>query len=273
MNRSRIIQPIGDKIIIPKRKMWMGREDQMPPRILYPKLSKKSILSPGSSEGSASPSGGGAPTFEECWLDTDGGTGGTVTITPTAGNTLVVSVLTYEDADTSTCTDNQGNSYTKITTVASTGSFQTRITLFYCSNIISSGAHIITYSGGGASQYTSCFVCELGGARTKGESATAGSTGTGTNPQTGPLTNLTADNSIFIAAMINGGLGRTITENDTGTVPDGEWILPANGEFSGNASAMSGAIAYYIASTELERSHGWLLSGAENWACIIATFY
>jgi len=58
MDRSRIIQPIGDRIIIPKRKMWMGLEDRMPPRMLYPKLSKKSILSPGSSGGSASPSGG-----------------------------------------------------------------------------------------------------------------------------------------------------------------------------------------------------------------------
>ncbi len=59
MDKQRIIQPIGDRIIIPKRKIWMGREDQMPPRILYPKLSKKGILSPGSSGGSASPSGGG----------------------------------------------------------------------------------------------------------------------------------------------------------------------------------------------------------------------
>lgn len=59
---SRIIQPIGDRIIIPKlkkkssRKMWMGLEDHFPPVKTYPKLSKKSILSPGSSGGSASES-------------------------------------------------------------------------------------------------------------------------------------------------------------------------------------------------------------------------
>ncbi len=58
---SRIIQPIGDKIIIPKRKMWMGLEDRMPPRMLYPQLSKKGILTPGSSSGSAGPSGASCP--------------------------------------------------------------------------------------------------------------------------------------------------------------------------------------------------------------------
>ncbi len=205
-------------------------------------------------------------------------TSATITISPTAGNLLVVAVTGYSGNNANHgITDNidGATGWTKVGGVQNGSGDPECVSLWYKKNIPAGITSLVCTAGVGT-VITIAIAHEVSGASTSspftgGEAATNAVTAT-TNAQTGSVTNATA-NSIFFAVLTNNdGTNPALMDiNGTGTV--GTWNLyNANSFYSNGASLYPVSVPNIIVSSGAARVHGWT-TNSKSTATVIAAFH
>jgi hypothetical protein len=179
---------------------------------------------------------------------------------PTPGNALLVAVVSDNANSAShTCSDNQGNTYTKVANIDNgMGTSQ-----WYAKNVASSGTHNV--SVGGASAAIVGLVSEFSGVDTSAPLDGTGATnsGAGVTATTASKTNTNADDVIF-AGMGDGG-----TTETTGA-PSGGWTRA--GQETDGATYMKSESAYLLAEASAAQSTSWATGGGLSWGATIACY-
>lgn len=210
------------------------------------------------------------------WKGGANGTSKAITVSPTAGNLLVVFVAGYQGTNANhAVTDNIGSgTWTKVNggdaTTNMTGSF------WYQKNI-PSGITTVTVNSGSGSLVTQGCVHEVSGASTSapftGGESNVGATGSTLNPQTGSATNATAS-SIFFAGLSqgNGGNPVTMTINSTGTVGTWNQYSASSYDLDGN-TYFAFSVTNIVVSSSTAEVHGWAINTTNQQICLIAAFH
>lgn len=209
------------------------------------------------------------------------GTTVTVSISPTAGNMLVVGAMTYSFSASLvlSCSDNIGGgtgwvSVTQQTFNAGGGN----TALFYKPNV-PSGITTITLTQTNPTAQVEAIVHEVSGASpttpfTTGEDNSGAST-SGTNPQTGSATNATPASILFAFMTTDASVNpANLTINGTGTV--GTWNLfdSTNSQELNAATNWPMSMPNQVVSSSAAQAHGWTItSGDAPTAQIIAAFH
>jgi hypothetical protein len=139
---------------------------------------------------------------------TGSGATGTTTaaINTTGANLIVISVASYNDVGAPTVSDSKSNSWAQLTTAVSTGSGQTRITMWYCPAPTVDTSHTFTVTG----SYPSIAVQAFSGAAWSGgiidSYLSAGASSSVTTFQPGSI-GAGIDNELLVSACALGPSG------------------------------------------------------------------
>lgn len=209
------------------------------------------------------------------------GTSCTVTVSPTAGNLMVVVIAGYLGTVSNHAVSDNIDGTTGWVAIAeiASASAANNISMWYKKNV-PSGVTTLTLDGGASTLAINGNAHEVSGCSTtapftSGEySATSSSPVATTNPVTGSATNATA-NSIFFACCgnIDSSNPTTFTINQTGTV--GTWNLFS----STNSQELNGAnrnvisVPNIIVSSGTAEAHGWTSASRGDQKMIIAAFH
>jgi hypothetical protein len=200
-----------------------------------------------------------------------------VTVSPSSGNLLVVCVMSLT-ADTGLAvSDNIGatTGWVKVPTTASDSDAAT-LSIWYKPNI-GSGVVAITVSTVQNTLFD-VIIHEVSGASgatpfTTGEVAGVNGTSASTNPNTGSVTNGTA-NSIMFAACFNedGANPGTLTINGTGTTGTYNLFSSTNSQDLNGASQFVFGVANRIVSSSAAQKHGWT-TGSFQYGNLLVAFH
>lgn len=221
------------------------------------------------------------PSIINAWKKTGGGAGsGTVTVSPTSGNVLVVGIAMYASTHTNhTVTDNIGSStgWVKIAGQDSSDSFA-QMSFWY--KIIGSGVTTISYDGGPGGNYGTCLVQEISGCASTpfvtGEYALGSNVGATGLQGTGSLTPSVAGSLLVAFGAGFDGLDINPCQADlnaTGTA-GGTWAFYSSTysqELDG-ADYIPGSMPWLAWSGSGSTKHVWAQDGSVGTAAIIAAF-
>ncbi len=211
----------------------------------------------------------GTITFEQSKSGQTVSTASTVAVsfdsTPTAGNLVVVAASCWTGPiDANGVTDNQGNTYTQIVSREAVGASGVYVSLFYASNISSSGTFTVTFNcdAGGGTDDMGLAIHEYSGASTTSPLVTSNSaSGTGTSGDSGNITTTSEGQMYFGAtAWVNSaatssvGGGYTLREEEQDN--DGTQGILTEDKF-GDAQTTSATATY---------------STTTQWAVVTAAF-
>lgn len=224
--------------------------------------------------------GGTPPSIANAWKAVGTTQTRAVTVAPTAGNFLVVSVSSYGSSSTHAnhaVTDNidGATGWTKVAGVNGNSS-QVRISMWYKSNV-PSGVTTVTVDAGASGSYAIGIVHEVANCTTftTGEYATyTSAAATSTNPQTGGCTIGTAASAMFaILATADSANPANLTVNSTGT-SGGTWALKSstNSQETNAASYYPVSVPSVITTATGTFVHGWTTAD-KTYACIIGAFH
>jgi len=194
--------------------------------------------------------------------------------TVSAGS-LLVCVLTSWTGNATEHVVSSGNNGTW-TRIATANGASAKVSLHYAKNA-TAGLESLTINSGGAGNYLTGIFHEVTGADTTapftaGEVA-SGTHATGTNPQTGSVTNATA-NSIFFAGLCTDTASgtATLTVDSTGSSPTGWALQDATESQHTNANAYTTlSVPHLIVSSGAATKHGWTTNSIAS-AHVIAAF-
>lgn len=185
-----------------------------------------------------------------------------LTVAPTTGHTLVAVIWTYPVLalpGSTTCTDNLGGTWTKVLTIPATlaGTSGTVWVRFGIPSGITSVNPVVD-SNTISSVIITHDIANVT-ALTGGETSSIAYNINTTNPQTGSVTNATA-NSIFLAFLADDLPSGTavMTVNSTGSTPAG-WALADvthSQELDANTTIPC-SVPYKIVTTSAASKHGW----------------
>lgn len=214
-------------------------------------------------------------TVVACERNTAVATSTNISISPTAGNALVVAVTSYLGNNANHAMSDNIDGTTGWVKLGGTqnGNFDPPCASLWVKFNVPSGITTLTCTGGVDTLITIAIAHEVSGITTftGGEAGTNAQLPT-TNPETASVTNVTAA-SIFFAVLTNadGANPAQMDINGTGTV--GTWNL-----FNANSQYLNGAVLYpvsmpnYIASSSASTKHGWT-TASRGTATVIAAFH
>lgn len=259
MNRRRFLRSAATGLFLPTAFPALAQLPVIP-------IAKRS------SSGGGGGGGGGLSIVQAVKGKSGAATSVGVTITPTAGNLLVLGV-TSDTTDISTPSDNIGGTsgWTNID-VAVQGS--NHCSIWYKKNV-PSGITTVTLSG---PDFIVGMFHEVSGASTTTPFTTGekvhNSSGSGTNPQCGPVTNGTPA-SIYFAVMTDGDSGGAVTMNINGTGTTGTWNLfsSTNSQELDANNNQPGSMPNILVASSTARSHGWTIGASVGAAMVMACFH
>lgn len=205
--------------------------------------------------GTNAPSGGtpAALAVANAWKGSADGTDVQVTVSPTAGNMLVVGLCAFQGSVVNhQIRDNIGGTtgWTKIS--STNGGNSMCISIWYKASV-GSGVTTVGCTNGTSSSFPTAFVHEVsGGSQTFTSGEAAARTVTGSDYITYAVENATAD-SVYFALMTSDSAGNPATY--TLTSP---WTHKSASSWETDGSSKTtGSMPFLIVSTSLSRSNHW----------------